>query len=116
MLLLRREQMDEEDRWDEVISKVRWGLNSAKNSTTGKSPYELFFGYAPRGVADAVLANEVVLDSSSERNRLEIRNAAKEKIDQNQRERKARFDKQRCLGQKFTVGSQVLVRTFLLRK
>ncbi|KAJ8913160.1 hypothetical protein NQ315_006078, partial [Exocentrus adspersus] len=45
---------DDERRWDEAVSGVRWGLNSTINSTTGKSSQELFFGYRPRGVNDAV--------------------------------------------------------------
>lgn len=43
---------------------------------------------------------------------LEIRQTAKEKVDLKQSERKARFDKRRCIGQKFKIGNHVLVRTF----
>lgn len=43
--------MDEEEKWDELINQVRWGLNTTINSSTGKSAYELLFGYSPRGDA-----------------------------------------------------------------
>ncbi|KAK9754785.1 hypothetical protein QE152_g988 [Popillia japonica] len=53
---------DDEERWDMAVSRVRWGLNSTNNSSTEKSPYELLFGYEPRGVAESVLSNEIATE------------------------------------------------------
>lgn len=52
---------DDETTWDLFVEKVKWGLNSTTNSTTGKTPYEVMFGYKPRGLADSLLVNEVFL-------------------------------------------------------
>lgn len=46
---------DNEDEWNKHISKIKWGLNSSINTVTGKSPYELQFGFVPRGNNDAFL-------------------------------------------------------------
>lgn len=50
---------EDETRWDESVSKVKWEVNSTVNSTTGKTPYKVFFGYRPRGLNDAFLTSEV---------------------------------------------------------
>ena len=34
---------DDERRWDEEVSRVKWVINTTINSTTEKSPYEVFF-------------------------------------------------------------------------
>lgn len=34
---------NEEDRWDEAVAKVRWGLNSTRNSTTKKNALRVIF-------------------------------------------------------------------------
>ncbi|KAJ8931360.1 hypothetical protein NQ314_015735 [Rhamnusium bicolor] len=59
---------------------VRWGLNSTMNSTTGKSPYELLFGYAPRGVANAILDNEISIESTRDENLVATREKVKHVI------------------------------------
>lgn len=105
--------MTDEAKWDEEVAKVRWGLNSTKNSTTGKSPYELFFGYVPRGVANAMIANEVELEPSYDSNLKKTRKEVKEVIEVKQKEQKSRFDKKRSKGRKYVEGEQVLVRTTL---
>lgn len=58
-----------------------------------------------------VLANEVALEAVDARDLKQLRENAKEKIDKNQAERKARFDARRCNGRTFKEGDQVLVRT-----
>ncbi|KAK9693094.1 hypothetical protein QE152_g34458 [Popillia japonica] len=102
---------DDEERWDMVVSRVRWGLNSTKNSSTEKSPYELLFGYEPRGVAESVLSNEIATEPIEERDLSAIRKQAKKVIDAKQGERKSKFDAHRYAGYEYKVGDQVMVRT-----
>ena len=102
---------DDEERWDETVSKVRWGLNSTMNSTTGKSPYELLFGYAPRGVVNAILDNEISIESTRDDNLVATREKVKCVVAKKQGERKAEFDRHRYGRKKYQVGDQVLVRT-----
>lgn len=50
---------EDEDPWGETVSKVKWRINSTVNSATGKSPYEIFFGYRLCSVNDAFRTSEV---------------------------------------------------------
>ncbi|KAJ8931367.1 hypothetical protein NQ314_015734 [Rhamnusium bicolor] len=61
---------NDETCWDSVVSQVQWGINSTINSTAGKSPYELFFGYRPRGINDTFLSAEVSYDESPDLERV----------------------------------------------
>jgi hypothetical protein len=35
---------DNENKWDESVHHIQWGLNMSSNKTTGKTPYEFFIG------------------------------------------------------------------------
>ncbi|KAJ8916988.1 hypothetical protein NQ315_012903 [Exocentrus adspersus] len=102
---------DDEERWDLNISKVRWGLNSTTNSATGKTPYELLFGYNPRGVSNAFLDNEVMTEMQRDETLSETRANVKAQLDKKQSSQKARFDRHRKSGDSFDVGDRVLVRS-----
>lgn len=99
---------EDESRWDEALSRVRWGINSTVNSTTGKSPYELFFGYRPRGLDDAFLTAEVCEDKRADL--ASLRNDVSQKILCKQRYQKEYYDKTHAPPMKFGVGQYVLVR------
>lgn len=100
---------EDETRWDELIPSVKWGINSTVNSTTGKSPYEIFFGYRPRGAHDAYLTSEVTCD---QRQDLEaLRGNVSQVIRNKQRIQKSFYDKRHAPLTKFTVGQHVLVQT-----
>lgn len=55
--------IEEEYKWDKLVGRAHWGINSTPNSTTGKTPYKLFFGYTPRNTNDAILTNVVGEDT-----------------------------------------------------
>ncbi|KAJ3653992.1 hypothetical protein Zmor_013208 [Zophobas morio] len=103
--------MEDEQRWDEAVSAVRWGLNSTANSSTGKSPYELLFGCVPRSTGTAFLANEVAIEPENAGDVQAMRANAKARIDAHQSKRKASFDAHRRAGRTYKKGEQVLVRT-----
>lgn len=98
---------EDETRWDDTISKVKWGLNSTVNSTTGKTPHEVFFGYRPRGINDAFLTAEVVSDDRVD---LQLLRDNVSKITQErQRQQKEYYDKRHASVTKFSIGQHVLV-------
>lgn len=39
----------DEDRWDEQVPKIQFAINTAISKATGKTPFEMLFGYQPRG-------------------------------------------------------------------
>ncbi|KAJ8978627.1 hypothetical protein NQ317_011259 [Molorchus minor] len=83
---------EEETRWDE----------------TEKSPYELFFGYRPRGINDAFLAAEICDDKRPDLETL--RNEVSQRITSKQRFQKESYDKKHASPITFGVGQHVLVR------
>lgn len=94
-------------RWDETLSQVRWGINSTINSTTGKSPYEVFFGYRPRGINDAFLASEVINDER--RDLKKLRDGVADMIQERQSSQKEYYDKRHAAVTSYSVGQHVLV-------
>ncbi|KAJ3640211.1 hypothetical protein Zmor_003525 [Zophobas morio] len=98
--------MEDEQRWDEAVSAVRWGLNSTANSSTGKSPYELLFGCVPRSTGTAFLANEVAIEPENAGDVQAMRANAKARIDAHQSKRKASFDAHRRAGRTYKKGEQ----------
>ena len=48
---------DQTRKWDEELRTIQWTINSMKNSSTGRSPHELLFGYQPRDI----LGNKLIL-------------------------------------------------------
>lgn len=101
---------DNEEKWDLNVSKIRWGMNSTTNSATGKTPYELLFGYTPQGVSNAILDNEVNIASQRDSNLMEMRTNVKAQLDEKQRSQKMKFDAHRKPGKHFNVEEQVLIR------
>lgn len=100
-----------EERWDTNVAKIKWGLNSTVNSATGKSPYEMLFGYAPRGVSNAVLDNEVCIEPQRISNLTETRANVKALLDKKQGKQKLRFDARRAKAKEYNVGDRILART-----
>lgn len=98
---------DDESRWDEAVSQVRWGINSTVNSTTRKFPYDVFFSYRPRSVHDSFLASEVGCEKRHDL--VVLRKRVAEVTRQQQHSQKEYYDQRHAQLTKFTVGQHVLV-------
>ena len=105
----------DEERWDEMVSQTRYAMNSSINATTGKSPYELFFGYTSRAPYDAYLQNAVDVTPSAADTLEEKRKEACERIVNEQVKQKERYDKRRTRPKTYEVGEQVLIRKKVAR-
>ncbi|KAJ8934747.1 hypothetical protein NQ314_013217 [Rhamnusium bicolor] len=101
--------MDDEEKWDELVNQIRWGLNTTLNSSTGKSPYELLFGYTPRGCEGIEIVNSLD-DQTVERNIHKSRSEALKRIEMRQEDAKERYDAKRCNPISYAVGQQVLIK------
>ncbi|KAJ8911033.1 hypothetical protein NQ315_017399 [Exocentrus adspersus] len=99
---------EDETHWDEAVSQVRWGINSTVNSSTGKTPYEVFLGYRPRGINDAFLTAEVTVDVHHDLETL--RDNVSQRIEDHQRYEKERYDKKHAKPVTYSVGQHVVVR------
>jgi transposase InsO family protein len=99
----------DEETWDHEISKVAWGLNTTINKATGESPFKLMFGYVPRSMHDAFLANEVDTDQY-DKNVNKTRSEVEERLQLAGQCAKSRHDKKRCVPKTFHEGELVVVR------
>lgn len=94
--LTTKNHLKPENRWDECVSEVQWGLNNTLNKGTGKTPAEALFGIRPVGTQDALLRLSVNDDlQTSTGDHESIRNEMTDHIAQNQLLQKERFDKNR---------------------
>jgi transposase InsO family protein len=94
-------------KWHSVLSKCEIFLNSATNATTGKSPFELLYGYFPE-FFDAALQR---INSSQYTAPAELQKQAVRRTVDEQRRYKAHFDKSHAKALNFDVGQVVFLRT-----
>ncbi|WP_253302469.1 reverse transcriptase domain-containing protein [Wolbachia endosymbiont of Psylliodes chrysocephala] len=102
---------DDEEKWDQIVPKIRWGLNTTVNKATGYSAYKLLLGYEPRSTFDSFLSNEISPDTTPCQSDIEkLRADASQHIIKEQISQKQRFDKTRIKVPDYKVGQLVLVR------
>nr|AKD28027.1 pol polyprotein [Glypta fumiferanae] len=101
---------DEGKSWDMQIRKIQSDLNEMKNASTGKSPFELVYGYVPR--RDEGTVRQLAVDEDKMYQQPEkLQNEAKICIESAQQRYKKRYDENRIKNVDFEVGSIVYMRT-----
>ena len=95
--------------WDDNIRGLERDLNTAVCKTTGRTPFELLYGYSPR-------FNEGLARQLSERSENycipeELRREVHDRVEIEQRKAKFRYDKNRLRNVKFEVGDIVVVKS-----
>lgn len=98
---------ENEERWDDCVSRVQWGINTTISTVTGKSPYEIFLGYRPRGINDAFLVHEVCDEEPQDLEGMRVKVA--QKIEEQQKVQKLHYDAKHAKPKKYQVGQQVVV-------
>lgn len=95
--------------WDREIRKIQCDLNEMKNASTGKSPFELVYGYVPR--RDKGSVRELTQDDANTyKLPRELQNTAIENITSEQNKMKQRYDTNRATNVHFNVGDVVYMR------
>lgn len=111
-----------DNKWDDHLPDVQWGLNNTFNRGINRTPSEALFGIRPTGqsesrilaeLAEPVGSNELSekVDSNdvSDLRRAELRQEINSHVDSYQRKQKEAFDKHRCETLKYQVGDLVRV-------
>ena len=105
--LLMTAERDEQP-WDGELHRVEAQLNSAENKSTGKTPFEMIFGFTP------VMGDRRLLRatrrSETTREPREVQQEARAKMVQQQGEAKRRYDARRYEGVKYSVGDVVVIK------
>lgn len=102
--------VEKEEEWDKCIPRIQFGLNSAVNAATGKTPQILLLGYEPKGAFEAFLSNEVDTVDNVNKTVNELREEAAVKIVNAQRKQKVRYDSTRKVAIRLKEGQQVLIK------
>lgn len=96
--------------WEEKLQLAAKAINSRVNSSSGKTPMEVMFGFRPRTEIDPAMAIVIDNDNEVETEIESVREEALEKIKQSQLKQKQYFDKRRCKPSQFDVNDIVVVR------
>ena len=94
--------------WDQNLNKLKRDLNGSISKTTGKTPFEMLYGYLPR--FNEGLTRELTSESETYRVPKEIQEEAIRKIEIEQSTHKERYDKSRCKNVVYEVGDIVFVK------
>ncbi|KRT84965.1 hypothetical protein AMK59_1319 [Oryctes borbonicus] len=94
--------------WDRHLKKIERDINTTINKTTGKTPFELLYGYIPR-FGDG-RTRELTLENETYRLPQELRDAIKENIEDQQRKYKERYDGHRYAGLRYNIGDIVFMK------
>jgi transposase InsO family protein len=114
--LLRTLSEDQKKKWPEYLPELVFVYNCTPHSSTGYTPYYLFFGHDPRLPVDNILSppdsNDTSIDEWVQLHHYRMReavNRANDRINQKASDRKNRHDKS-AKPSNLTVGTKVLLR------
>lgn len=100
------EREDQRD-WDTKLSMIRQNINASVNRSTGKTPFEIVFGFCPE-FDSSILAD--VCDDNESVNHQVAWAEARERILESQSINKKYYDQRHCNGEQLTLGQIVFIR------
>ncbi|CAH0729685.1 unnamed protein product, partial [Brenthis ino] len=92
-----------ENKWDDHLPDIQWGLNNTFNKGINRTPAEALFGVRPTGSTESKIIHDL------DKNRANIRDEINTHIEACQQNQKESFDKHRCIPPKYNVGDLVRV-------
>ncbi|KAG7310665.1 hypothetical protein JYU34_003468 [Plutella xylostella] len=101
-----------ENKWDDHLPDVQWGINNTLNKGINRTPSEALFGIRLTGSTEAPLVTELgpdVTDTSGHQSLDEIREDISHHVRTNQEAQKIYYDKKRSPAIKYKVGDLVRV-------
>ena len=96
--------------WSQLIHLVEFSLNNAVNTSTGYSPFYLFFGFEPRVFPEEYLVRQSKQTSNLSATIGSVLASAKEHITASQAEMVVRYNRNRKEAPRFPTGSSVWVK------
>ena len=100
---------DEGRTWDKNLDKLEKDLNSLINKTTGRTPFEMMYGYIPRFREG--FQRELTINMETYRIPEKIREETRHRIESEQLLAKERYDKARIKNVKYESGDIVFMRS-----
>ena len=94
--------------WDRELVKLERDLNSAESKTTGKTPFEMLYGYVPR--FEGGLSRSLTVNAENYKPSNEVRHEALEHIEKEKLKAKKRYGISRYKNVKYNVGNIVYMK------
>lgn len=108
---IRANLQDEEGKsWDKSIRKIQSDLNEMQNASTGKSPFEVVYGYVPQR-DEGELRRRTMEHVTSYRAPEAVQDEARQNIERAQQRMKTRYDAGRARNVFFSEGDIVFMKT-----
>lgn len=103
-----------ENKWDDHLPDVQWGINNTINKGINKTPAEALYGIRPKGHSEgriiAAIEDGITEDHNEDGSNLHsIRNEISAFVETSQQQQKQRYDKSRCKPIKYKEGDYVRV-------
>lgn len=101
-----------ENKWDDHLPDVQWGLNNTFNKGINRTPAEALFGIRTTSSSERRVATEIlddIIDTSTKQSLSEIRSDVSAHSRSCQQAQKASFDKKRCKPYNYQVGDLVRI-------
>lgn len=99
-----------DNKWDDHLPEIQWGINNTFNKGIDKTPAEVLFGFRPKGSSDGKLVTAVVENGEfDDTHRESIRNDVNDHVLTRQESQKERYDRSRCKPITYSVGDLVRV-------
>lgn len=98
-----------ENKWDQELGKIQWGLNNTLNKGTGKTPAEALFYKRPLSKGEGILGDTISERRQNDKNVEQIRQEINEHIDKDQSQQKLRFDRNRKEAKVYKIGDLVKI-------
>ncbi|KAK8766100.1 hypothetical protein V5799_007119, partial [Amblyomma americanum] len=94
--------------WDEKLAKAERDINNAVNKTSGKTPFEMLYGYQPE-FHSTTLRRIVGSDEAQWENPEELRTRVRQRIIAEQEKSKAAYDRRHFPARLYDVGDIVFM-------
>lgn len=104
-----------DNKWDDHLPDVQWGINNTFNKGINHTPAEALFGVRPTGSSESRIISEITDEAelstvtSLDADRAEIRRKINTHIKSCQQKQKVAFDKRRCQPKEYRVGDLVRI-------
>ena len=95
--------------WDQHIKNIEWDFNSSINKTTGEAPFVTLLGYLPRKNSGGL--RFLTTDGEVYEPPKEVQEKVRQRIEEEQRKYKERYDQHRVQGCKYELGDLVYMKT-----
>lgn len=98
-----------ENKWEQVLGKIQWGLNNTLNKGIGKIPSEALFCMRPLNRGEGILGETIIQTRQNDKETELIRSEISEHIESDQLKQQARFNQTRKKANVYSEGDLVKI-------